>query len=84
MKKTTMCAAIAIAFAACADGIAVKDGDAIAFLGDSITASGNRPAGYINLVMKGLEVAGLKGVKKIPSGMGGQKSSGMVARVEKD
>ncbi len=40
-------------------GIAVKDGDAIAFLGDSITSQGNKPAGYVNLVMKGLEVADL-------------------------
>ena len=84
MKKTIMCAAIAVAFTACADGIAVKDGDAIAFLGDSITAGGNRPAGYINLVMKGLEVAGVKNAKKIPAGIGGQKSNHMVARVEKD
>ncbi|MBQ2628403.1 MAG: hypothetical protein IJG13_01870 [Kiritimatiellae bacterium] len=84
MKKTIMCAAIAVAFAACADGIAVKDGDAIAFLGDSITAGGNRPAGYINLVMKGLEVAGVKNAKKIPAGIGGQKSNHMVARVERD
>lgn len=65
-------------------GIAVRDGDAIAFLGDSITSGGNRPAGYVNLVMKGLEVAGVKGAKKIPAGVGGHKSNDMLARVERD
>ena len=85
MKKLIIAASFAIASCAIgADGLAVKDGDAIAFLGDSITSGGNRPAGYINLVMKGLEVAGVKGAKKIPAGIGGQKSNHMVARVERD
>ena len=85
MKKLIASISMAAAFCAVgADGIAVKDGDAIAFLGDSITAGGNRPAGYVNLVMKGLEVAGVKGAKKIPAGIGGQKSNHMVARVDKD
>ena len=85
-----MCAAAGVAFRAMAIGtapaeIAVKDGDAIAFLGDSITAQGvSKPTGYVNLVMKGLEVAGVKGVKLIPAGAGGNKSNDMLARVDKD
>ena len=85
MKIHVAVAAAAMAFTAFGvDGLAVKDGDTIAFLGDSITFGGNRPAGYVNMVMKGLEVAGVKGVKKIPAGISGHKSNQMVARVEKD
>ncbi len=35
--------------------LAVKKGEKIAFLGDSITAGGNRKNGYITLVMKALK-----------------------------
>jgi lysophospholipase L1-like esterase len=86
-KKISV-AAIVVAAASVASaidgGIAVKDGDAIAFLGDSITSQGNKPAGYVNLVMKGLEVAGVKGAKKIPAGVSGHKSNQMLERVERD
>ena len=81
-------AAIAVTACVCAgsaaqQGLIVKDGDTIAFLGDSITADGNKPIGYINLVMKGLEIAGVKGAKKIPVGAGGHKSNNMLARVDR-
>ena len=43
--------------------IEVKNNDRIAFLGDSITAQGNSfQAGYVNLVMTGLQVNGIKAV----------------------
>ncbi|MCQ2389414.1 MAG: ADP-ribosylglycohydrolase family protein [Kiritimatiellae bacterium] len=61
----------------------VKDGDKIAFLGDSITQFGNNPAGYVNMVMKGLELAGVKAVK-IPAGISGHKSNNMLQRVDRD
>lgn len=64
--------------------VQVKDGEAIAFMGDSITAFGNYPAGYVNLVMKGLEVVGVKEVKKIPAGISGHKSPQMNARLQND
>ena len=64
--------------------IIVKDGDSIAFLGDSITYAGNSPAGYVGMVMKGLEVAGVKSVKKIPAGISGHKSNNMLERVDRD
>ena len=65
-------------------GVLVKDGDAIAFLGDSITAHGDKPTGYVNLVMKGLEIAGVRDARKFAAGIGGDKSNGMLARVERD
>ena len=64
--------------------IAVKSGDSIAFLGDSITANGNRfPGGYVNLVIDGLKANGIE-AKKIPAGISGNKSNQMLARLEKD
>ena len=35
--------------------IGVKEGEKIAFLGDSITQAGARPNGYVRLVIRGLE-----------------------------
>lgn len=64
--------------------ICIKNGDAIAFLGDSITNQGNKyPAGYVNLVMKGLEICGVS-AKKIPAGIGGHKSVQMNERLDRD
>ena len=63
--------------------ITVKNGDRIAFLGDSITQQGNGPSGYLNLVMSALEANGIKAVK-IPAGISGHKSNQMLARLDRD
>jgi lysophospholipase L1-like esterase len=64
--------------------IAVKSGDKIAFLGDSITAGGwGNPAGYVRLVIAGLEANGVK-AEPVPAGIGGHKSDQMLARLDKD
>jgi lysophospholipase L1-like esterase len=64
--------------------IAVKSGDRIAFLGDSITAGGwGNPAGYVRLVIAGLEANGIQ-VTAIPAGISGHKSDQMLARLDKD
>lgn len=64
--------------------IAVKSGEKIAFLGDSITHGGwGNPVGYVRLVMAGLEANGVKAVA-VPAGIGGHKSDNMLARVDKD
>jgi lysophospholipase L1-like esterase len=63
--------------------LAVKSGETIAFMGDSITEAGNRPRGYISLVMSALKSQGLD-VKHIPAGVCGNKSTDMLARLEKD
>lgn len=76
-------------FAAVVAGVAdaeicVKNGDAVAFMGDSITAQGNtNPAGYVNLVMKGLKTCGVS-AKKIPAGISGHKSVQMNKRLDRD
>lgn len=64
--------------------ILVKDGDKIAFLGDSITAGGwGNPAGYVRLVIAGLAANGIHAVP-VPAGISGHKSDQMLARLEKD
>lgn len=64
--------------------IAVQSGDKIAFLGDSITAGGwGNPAGYVRLVIAGLEANGVH-AEPVPAGIGGHKSDQMLARLDKD
>ena len=64
--------------------IAVKDGQKIAFMGDSITAGGwGSPAGYVHLVIAGLDANGVK-AKPIPAGIGGHKSNNMLERLQRD
>jgi lysophospholipase L1-like esterase len=63
---------------------AVKSGDKIAFLGDSITQQGNESAaGYVRLVISGLEQNQIKATA-IPAGIGGHKSDQMLERLERD
>jgi lysophospholipase L1-like esterase len=61
----------------------VKDGEAIAFMGDSITAGGAKKDGYITLVMDALKGAGLN-LTSIPAGKSGHRSKDMLARLETD
>jgi lysophospholipase L1-like esterase len=68
---------------ACAE-IAVKDGEKIGFLGDSITAAGwGNPAGYAKLVVAGLAANQIK-VEAEPAGIGGHKSNNMLERLDRD
>jgi lysophospholipase L1-like esterase len=66
-----------------AGDIAVKDGEKIAFLGDSITQGGVGPQGYVTLTIKGLESAGVKATA-LPAGISGHKSNDMLARLDRD
>lgn len=64
--------------------IAVKSGEKIAFLGDSITQGGwSNPAGYVKLVIAGLDANGVK-AEPVPAGISGHKSDQMLARLDKD
>ena len=63
--------------------ILVKSGETIVFLGDSITQFGNRPDGYVRLVMDGLKRSGID-AKMIPAGISGHKSNDMLGRVDRD
>ncbi len=63
--------------------VAVKSGEKIAFMGDSITQGGAKPGGYVRLVISGLEANGIT-TEAIPAGKSGHKSNQMLARLEKD
>jgi lysophospholipase L1-like esterase len=85
MKKLCLNLFVALAFAistAHAE-VAVKSGETIAFMGDSITQGGNQKGGYISLVMSALKSQNLD-VKHIPAGKSGNKSTDMLARLEAD
>ena len=83
MKKTIFAAACAMA--ACAFGeIMVKDGDTLAFLGDSITQFGQQNTdGYVNLMIRALASEGVN-VKPVKAGISGHKSDNMLARLNRD
>jgi lysophospholipase L1-like esterase len=64
--------------------IAVKAGEKIAFLGDSITAGGfGNPGGYVQLISAGLSANGVK-VELVGAGVSGHKSDQMLDRLERD
>ncbi len=63
--------------------IAVKSGETIAFMGDSITQAGNKKGGYVSLVMSALKSQELE-VQHIAAGKSGHKSTDMLARLEAD
>lgn len=63
--------------------IKVKNGEKIAFLGDSITQQGhNYQTGYVNLVMSGLKVNGIKATM-VKAGISGNRSTHMLARIDR-
>jgi len=62
----------------------LKDGDTIAFMGDSITQYGQTLSnyrGYVNLVLRALEAEGIR-VKPIRAGISGHKSNDMLKRLD--
>jgi len=65
--------------------VVIKNGDSIAYLGDSLTQLGNdhKPNGYLHLVTEGLKAAGVDTVP-IPAGIGGHTTVDMLARLDRD
>ena len=63
--------------------LSVKSGEKIAFLGDSITQAGNKKGGYVSLVMDALKQNGIDATH-IPAGISGNRSTDMLARLDKD
>jgi lysophospholipase L1-like esterase len=67
-----------------ATNLLVKDGQTVAFLGDSITGLGwARPGGFLHLVTDGLAANGVK-ITPLCAGVAGNRSSDMLARVDAD
>jgi lysophospholipase L1-like esterase len=64
--------------------IAVKSGETVAFLGDSITQGGwGSPKGYVKLTAAGLKANGVE-IEVVPAGISGHKSNQMLERLERD
>lgn len=65
--------------------IPLKDGDRVVFLGDSITAQGGRPGGYVE-VFKAQIAERLKDqkIEVINAGIGGHKVPNLQGRLDKD
>lgn len=84
MTGVSIVAGILLAGTVFADGeIAVQKGEKIAFMGDSITQAGNKPGGYVQLVVNGLNKLGLE-VTHHGAGISGHKSNQMLARLDSD
>lgn len=88
MKKlTTILASMAALFCAAAltgSDLKIKNGESLAFLGDSITQLGwSNPYGYLHLVETALRTKGVN-IKVIPAGISGHKSTNMNSRMERD
>jgi lysophospholipase L1-like esterase len=67
-----------------ATNLLVKDGQTVAFLGDSITGLGwMLPGGFLHLVTDGLAADGVK-ITPICAGVAGNRSPDMLARVDGD
>jgi lysophospholipase L1-like esterase len=62
--------------------VIIKDGDTIAFLGDSITAGGANYGGYCRLVIQGLKAIGIN-AKPVFAGVPGETSSCMLLRLKR-
>jgi lysophospholipase L1-like esterase len=89
MRSSRITAVLALVMGALASPVSaaaelpIKDGQKIAFMGDSITQAGARPNGYVRLVIRGLEAAGVT-TTAIPAGISGHKSNQMLGRLERD
>lgn len=81
MKKEMLLVVLVSMSLAVSGAPIIKNGEKVAFMGDSITQFGNeQDGGYVNLVIDGLARAGVKAVK-IPAGVSGHKSDQMLARL---
>lgn len=90
MRRLFLCLLASLAFAAVraesakCDGLLFKDGDSIAFLGDSITQAGANANGYITLFEKTITNLGIEHYTMYKKGRGGDTSKQMLERVDAD
>ena len=84
VSRTVLALSLAAIVHSSHGAIAVKSGEKIGFLGDSITQGGwSSPTGYVRLVMAGLKANGID-AEAVPAGISGHKSNQMLARLEND
>jgi len=85
-RLLVLVAAIAASLPAVAqDSAPLAKGEKIVFLGDSITAGGNQPKGYVTLIRNAMaEKHKDLGIEVINAGISGNKVPNLQARLEKD
>lgn len=84
MKKYILIAVCTFIIQIVSADVLIKNGESIAFLGDSITQFGARnESGYAREVISGLKANGIE-VKPYYAGISGHKSNQMLARLNKD
>jgi len=77
-----MATVFAAQLSAAAGEISIRNGESIAFVGDSNTATGwNHPYGYVRLVLQALDQEGVKATP-IPAGVAGDTSERMRNRID--
>ena len=83
--KYSLLAALALLIPSSARAdLLVKDGQKVAFLGDSITEQGwNVSGGYVKLVVSGLATLGVH-ITPLPAGVSGNTSRDMLGRLDRD
>lgn len=75
---------LALAAAPLRADVPFKDGEKVAFLGDSITAQGwSNAHGYVKLVVAALAANDVR-LEPLPAGVGGNTSADMLARLKRD
>jgi lysophospholipase L1-like esterase len=80
-----MICAFAILFASCSGGREAATGnERIIFLGDSITASGDEPGGYVSLARDSLTRSSNGQIQVIGAGISGNRVPDLLARVDHD
>jgi lysophospholipase L1-like esterase len=85
MKRLLLTAGALCCAVACTAGETLKDGDRIVFLGDSITAAGVRPDGYITLTGDAIRKAYPDlNIELIGAGIGGHKVPDCQKRLDRD
>ncbi len=82
MKKLMIATALA-ATALTAAATSLKKGEAVAFMGDSITQQGWGTGGYVRMCEAAFNANGLD-IRIVPAGISGHKSPNMLARLKRD
>ncbi len=82
MKKSVLML-VSVALGASVFATVLKNGDSVAFLGDSITQQGWGSCGYVRMCEAAFKANGLD-VKIFPAGISGHKSNNMLERLQRD
>ncbi len=81
--KSLIFAVVAVSASVMGFATCLKNGDSVAFMGDSITQRGWGAGGYVRMCEAAFKANGLD-IRIIPAGISGHKSPDMLARLKRD